>query len=207
MPPRGKKALPALKGFAPFPPETAKEFARRAFAMSEGHNSRVTGICKLCAHPDREQIDYFLLIGASQDQLQAASGLDYAPMDVFEKHRDHHLMPAVKSACPDPMGVLAIPYPSEQGNKAARNRWHFWRFWAYAELSVQQGGLTAAIAAQREMRLIDLENDGMNEKQAQRVGDKDTEIQPAQQREAEILKHFTETTYRKRGEEDESSLE
>src|SRR5580698_1869823 len=155
MPARKRKSiLPAVCSFfAPFPPDIAKDFAHRCAAQTD---PKLAAICKLCASPDREAIDYYVLTGASLEQMQAAAGMDYAPRELFEKHRDNHLMPIVNAALPSSQTLLQMPYP-EDGRPGAKERWHFFQFWAISRMALKDGNYNAAIMGQREMRLIDLE--------------------------------------------------
>lgn len=200
--PAAKKKLPALRSFAAFPPESAREFAAKAQEVAAQTPAKVFASCKLCGLSDRETVDYLILIDASLDQLRSASGLDYAPEEIFKEHRDKHLMPLIKALLPNPMMRLTVPYP-EGGNRHDKERWHFWRFWALQELAVRSGNINAGIAAGREMRLIDMgiglppAGKAVLDGESRRVG----EVDPPKDREAAILERFETRVYRSQEDE------
>jgi hypothetical protein len=198
--PRKKSILPAVSFFAPFPPDIAKDFAHRCAQQTD---PKIARLCKLCASPEREAIDYYVLIGASLEQMQAAADLDHAPRDLFEKHRDNHLMPLINAMMPSSQTLLQIPYPADD-KPGAKERWHFFQFWAIGRLALAKENFNAAIMAQREMRLIDLESPHRAAMNATPVVGAEPKVDEATARDQAIVARFQQTPYRKPvGEDDD----
>jgi hypothetical protein len=176
--------------FAAFPADVAKDFARRAVAAEV-----IPNLCKICSHPNRETIDFHILSDASLDQLRAVSDIDYAPKELFEQHRDNHLMPVVRAALPSPRTMLEMPYPADDAK--AKSWWYFCRFWAISDMAIKDGSYNAAIGAMREMRLIDMAP------RTERTALPDQPVDSETERQRAIVSRFQNEPYRKRVGEDE----
>lgn len=143
-------------------PEEARLLARKAKELFK-KTSHVVGLgesrCRICNHPQREEIDYLVLIGAPLRAMQEAMGVQEKnwTRGQFQNHRDNHLVPLIMTeVVPSLSNLIMLPHPREGGVRD-RAEWYFIQAYGiYLELANQGKGMQALTALQH-MRDIDFE--------------------------------------------------
>jgi hypothetical protein len=155
--------------FSPYSYEVARVLARKATELYQASSTfRTTNArpCALCVHPQREEIDYQLLIDAKGPALRLAAGRDPAfdgpdrgrwAKDRFIAHRDRHLLPLIRDGVALALTKIEdMPYPKDAATKD-RGYWYLMRAFMIHEDARKDGKHMAALMALKEMRAVDVE--------------------------------------------------